>query len=172
MWICNLILFKGIICLKASLLLQSWDNCFVFLTDLGESYIAPSLTVATQQISLLTTTCKYVNWTTHAMVFNLHMCKLCKEAWLLIKFAHPDWWIICKELCWVVNSLWQGIYNGLHFLFSNWLGYVMRKSISNYLSLTMEYTGLLALFPLHCCLYCLFSLCPADIKALSSGTSC
>ena len=35
--------------------------------------------------------------TTHATVFNLQPCKLCKEERLSIKFAHPDWLIICKR---------------------------------------------------------------------------
>ena len=45
----------------------------------------------------LTTTCKYVDSTTHAHVFNLQLCELFKEAWLPIKFAHPDWRISFKK---------------------------------------------------------------------------
>ena len=34
------------------------------------------------KLSHLTTTCNYVNLTTHATVFNLQPCELCKESWL------------------------------------------------------------------------------------------
>ena len=48
------------------------------------------------RVSHLKTLCKYINSTTHAMVFNLRPCKPCMQAWLPIKFLHPDWGIYCK----------------------------------------------------------------------------
>ena len=50
-----------------------------------------------KKLSHLTITWKYVNSTTHLTVFNLQLCEFCKEAWLSIKFTHPDWRTICKK---------------------------------------------------------------------------
>ena len=55
------------------------------------------------KLSHLTIACKNVNSTTHATVLQLQPFRLCKETWLSIKFAHPDWRMICKkELCYRV----------------------------------------------------------------------
>ena len=60
--------------------------------------LSAGYTVASHQtVSHLTTGCKNVNLTIHATAFKLNPFELYKEAWLSIKFAHPDWRIIWKK---------------------------------------------------------------------------
>ena len=60
--------------------------------------LSAGYTVASHQtVSHLTTGFKNVNFTIHATAFKLKPFELYKEAWLSIKFAHPDWRIIWKK---------------------------------------------------------------------------
>ena len=81
------------------------------------------------KLSHLTIACKNVNSTTHATEFQLQPFRLCKETWLSIKFAHPDWRMICKKRtllgcqrrarrtvkpakrCWELPQFWRFVQN-------------------------------------------------------------
>ena len=49
------------------------------------------------KLSRFKTTCTYVNSTSHATVFNLQPCELCKDARLSTKFSHTGRRIICNK---------------------------------------------------------------------------
>ena len=61
----------------------------IVLSKLNVFRVKRTLPWPPNKLSHLTTTCKYVNSTNNATLFNLQQCYICKQAWLSIKFSHP-----------------------------------------------------------------------------------
>ena len=92
-------------CCYYSLVYVEYNTKFYCMLAITEDYgaspwgltVQRALPLLQNKLSHVTTTCKYVNSTTHATVFNLQQYELSLEARLSIKFAHSDWRIICKK---------------------------------------------------------------------------